>query len=61
MSEVRSTKACTRCGNTALGLMRTLRVKYCPDCGNWMDWPLDKGQKPLLEKSRVHDRRGTRR
>lgn len=41
-----STKSCG-CGNTHLALLRTLNLKYCVDCNNWIPWPLAPGQKPL--------------
>lgn len=47
-----TTKKCPNCGNTALGLMRTLNLKFCPDCDTWMEWRLDPGQPPLLGPSR---------
>jgi protein-arginine kinase activator protein McsA len=43
-----TTKACPKCGNTYLGLIRTQNKKYCSDCNTWFDWFLDKDQKPLL-------------
>lgn len=48
-----TTKQCPKCGNEALGLMRSLFLKFCPDCDTWIDWPLDEGQRPLLEDSRA--------
>jgi len=37
-----------QCGNESLGLMRTLHLKFCPECDSWIIWALDKGQKALL-------------
>jgi len=42
-----STKHCPNCGNTYLGLIRTKKLKYCPDCNTWIPWNLDEGQQVL--------------
>jgi len=52
MAEQVTTKRCPLCGNARLGLMRTQNRKYCPDCGLWMSWDLDPGQRPLIGPSR---------
>jgi len=44
------TKKCPKCGNEHLGLLFTLYLKICVDCGYQIKWELDKGQKPLLAK-----------
>jgi len=54
-----STKQCPKCGNEALGLIRTQHMKFCPDCDTWFDWNLDPGQKPLLRDSREVDKKRT--
>lgn len=46
-----STKQCPRCGNTHLGLLYSLNLKYCSDCHIYMRWELDAGQVPLLSPS----------
>lgn len=43
-----STKACPKCGNTQLLLLRTLFKKICTDCNITIPWFLEKDQKPLL-------------
>lgn len=43
-----TTKQCPDCRNTHLAQLRTLNLKYCPDCNEWIEWPLTEGQKPLL-------------
>lgn len=43
----KTTVKCDNCSNTYLGLMRTLNLKWCPDCNTWIHWTLDKDQKPL--------------
>lgn len=47
-----TTKKCPNCGNTALGLMPSLNLKFCPDCSTWIEWRLGSGQPPLLGPSR---------
>ena len=42
-----STKTCPACGNAHLGLLRTHYRKFCPDCGIYIFWDLDKSQEPL--------------
>lgn len=51
-----TTKRCPKCGNTHLGLIRTQFLKFCPDCGTWMEWNLDPGQRPLLGPSRTMEK-----
>lgn len=53
-----STKACPRCGNTHLGLIRTQFLKFCPDCDTWLPWMLEPQQKPLLGPSRTVKKAG---
>jgi NADH pyrophosphatase NudC (nudix superfamily) len=43
-----SIKYCPRCGNQQLGEMRSLQLKFCPECHYWFPWKLDKNQKGLL-------------
>lgn len=42
-----TTKACPRCGNTYLILLRSLNQKHCSDCNLAIPWYLDPGQRPL--------------
>lgn len=43
-----STKACPQCGNDRLARLFSLNLKACTDCGIYIRWELDDGQKPLL-------------
>jgi len=38
-----TTKQC-QCGNTQLALIQTQNLKWCPDCGIYIDWIKDEGQ-----------------
>jgi hypothetical protein len=38
-----TTKQC-QCGNTQLALIQTQNLKWCPDCGTYIDWTKDEGQ-----------------
>lgn len=46
-AEERTTKKCPKCGNTYLMLLRTLNLKYCPDCNTEIPWFLEPNQPPL--------------
>lgn len=43
-----TTKRCPVCGNLYLILLRTLNLKFCPDCNTEIVWTLEKNQAPLL-------------
>ena len=43
-----TTKACPKCGNVNLILLRSLNVKHCSDCNLEIPWYLEPGQKPLV-------------
>jgi len=45
-----TTKICPECGNTRLAKFHSFHKKYCPDCYTWIEWDLEPGQKPLLQK-----------
>ncbi len=47
-----TTKQC-RCGSTRLVEMTSLNLKYCGDCGRWIEWRRDDGQPPLVGPSRT--------
>lgn len=44
------------CSHPSPALLRSQQCKLCTDCGGKIDWPLNEGQKPLLQPSRA-DRR----
>ena len=44
------TKECPKCKSIALGLMSSLRIKICSECGTVIPWELDKGQKAIHTK-----------
>lgn len=46
-----TTKMCPVCGNKELVLLEKSNYKVCVDHNPyiWIEWRLDKGQKPLFE------------
>lgn len=50
-----TTKKCPNCGNEQLLLLMTYNMKICTDCDMKIDWYLDKGQKPLLQKGVLNE------
>lgn len=47
-----TTKACPECYCKDLILLTSLNTKICSQCGIEIPWYLEKGQKPLLIKTR---------
>lgn len=51
-----TTKECHKCGNTLLAKMSSINLKFCTDCGTWINWYLDEGQSsPYTGLNNKHD------
>ncbi len=46
-----TTKQC-QCGSTRLVEMTSLSLKWCGDCGRWINWKRDEDQPPLIGPAR---------
>lgn len=44
--------SCPHCGCKELATLRTLELKWCPECRRYLPWALTEGQKPLIGAAR---------
>lgn len=51
--QLMSTKNCPNCGDERLILLRSLNLKYCTECNEYIYWTLTTNQAPLVTNNRV--------